>query len=592
MSESPFKERYTYDVPSGPHVDLWPLISTAFPENVRFVSELNKLEEDLRRRFFLAYRNLFHRKKAGSNVRQRSLVTLKLAVEDLSKAIEEYVEIGLDVKLAKSYFKELPMELGAARRPLLEIAKSMVDAPFVRYAFPSLIKESFYRQTAELVDRAEMRLKPEIPDWVFASSSVLERLKNELFVWHKTVRLCIATVVISSIPYREIWGALPPDPENYRWRKAFKDGVHGDAGYYLSEKVATMAEKLLQSPTFVQVKGSVNAYERIAGYVTFSQTQMMQFPVEKKLHGTYKGARNWIDGCKLNKCTVGDLGVTYPWTFHPINGLLFGSDPKPDPFPDHMYARLAAEDRAVKVSRYWNFARGELIRAKVITRPSDFQFVITAGTLRHGGTHPPHLTHRDGSMFDMDLTDLPVMASPFSTDEEPRFSTKRRVPMEVPEYESDDSVLVGSPMAEELLEFAPIEEQIRYIRVARKFTQCIYLTFPGSVIYGARSILEKARDELIARVRKLMDSTVDENRLKKLDDVQKMLLNKELVLRPIIKADHRDHWHVNYNPHLLGDEVGDNGVTIKSIKTEQAESIKTVIKALEKDNLWQEILKE
>jgi hypothetical protein len=250
-----------------------------------------------------------------------------------------------------------------------------------------------------------------------------------------------------------------------------------------------------------------------------------------------------------------------------------------------------------------------------------YSFVLVAAALKHGGKHPPHDGHRTGSEVDLDLTCLPDLVDHTKFPQsfislltgETEILDEFVIPMD--EYRifepvgavTDDWVFpqTQKEWSDTMKRFRecgyPSTPDTEYIwiwnRIARMFTQCIYLSFPETTIFASHNISGEAREQLIQRSTDLRDLEIDKQnpnttRIQVLQKIHTLLqrippiawqyLDEKKATKT--RSDHRHHWHVSYNPTHLGDEGSYQGDA--KIYSEKNETIKMMLQL----ELWKELL--
>ncbi|NKE72897.1 hypothetical protein [Candidatus Manganitrophus noduliformans] len=483
-----------------------------YPTPTKFKATLTKLKENLRSKLLARFPPP-EKKSRPYHDTERTLLT---SMDNMEAMITTYLEVKPvePVLVGMTIFPTLSGSVGR-RKP----------------TFKSSAVGDFYVQVAPLVQRVETDLAPEafpVDDW----QQFLPKFEEHM-AWVKIVRLCIVITMVNALDYKSIWGK--------------KDG---DAGWSLSERAKDCAAFILK----------LEAYNEISIHLlnedTFLEDLGLRNSVQtyiQAIESLIREVNIWQNWCKLKVCSVGELGETYPWEFKPIPRDLFSAgDLVSAPFPVEMYARDGAIIKAAKVKKLWD----NLIERGVVS--NDFQFCITAGTLKHGGAHPPHIEHRNGSMFDFDLKNLPnlvgregpatlVVTMGQHVEEEPI-----GVVLEL-EYSLGDRLFDW--------DFPPHKRYEEFYNVAKKFTKCIYLTFPTSVLYASEKITVQAKKELLIRIDELLATTIDKANIADLSAIREAIKKinptpwkgKPKEKQDKMRLQHRHHWHVNYSPDTFGE---------------------------------------
>ena len=415
----------------------------------------------------------------------------------------------------------------------------------------SLAKTQLYRALARDIDGAEASLTNQQSFTEVGPEFVnLDKLAEHL-AWRRIVRVAITSCLIRAFDYKAMWGT-----------------VDGDAGWWLHANVIASADTVVLSKPFSWFQASVLSQN------TFLDGQgvepVLAKPLELKL--VRPEATQWRQGCQTNaspsppatsgQCVVSQLGKVYPGTFAPLERELFSlsSAAAMGGVPPNMFTRPAAQQRVQALMRFWEHVRERLIAAKTISNKEDFKFTITAANLRHGGWHPPHIDHKDGSMFDMVPVNLPhVKETEGPAPMEVVFSSGDESPEEDPEKDDGDYQPPPRPTD---WEFPASKRRSEWETVATRFTECIYLTFPDFVIYAREKTTVGAKDLLLARIGQLAAQSGDDKLREKLAAIRTLVLavnptpweRQRAQAAHKLREGHADHWHVNYRPDWLGDE--------------------------------------
>lgn len=396
--------------------------------------------------------------------------------------------------------------------------------------------------------------------------------RAEFLAWVKVVRLCIVCRSVEAMDPRLVW-----------------DKVDGDAGWWLSEHVADMIAVLVKQPLFLEIEELQVLRDSILRSLGIDRS----LPTRASLDLLVQAAKTWRDGCgAVSSCTVSDLGTRTPWPFDRIDARLSASPGAVAIAGDlpQFHARPAATDRVNLVQDLWLWRRERLLTQRVLTRPDQFRFILVAGSLAHGGRHPPHETHRNGCMFDIDLTTIPDLVKEFGPADfhspDPPLSVDEEEILLEPDVPADDESLSAPadatlPRTEEW-NFPSHKQEREFLAACVAFTECIYLSFPSSVIYASRLITDSAKVKLTRRLEMLRDQTPPEQS----DALQLITQIKDVVSRinpapydrmpaekqTLVRRGHRNHWHVSYDADALGDENG-----VPSSRPDRAQQIASIL---------------
>lgn len=453
-----------------------------------------------------------------------------------------------------------------------------VHTPPIRMAprFRDIRVPPLFKLLGPDIDKAEEQLTQQ--DFTAAGPSFIDLdLFAQAMAWRRVVRLALVVSLFRALDYQRMWKELD-----------------GDAGWWLSSRAESLAAFIMRS----------TAFRHFVRDVAEADTFLEEMGLRPMIHGILslanvaKEAAEWRSWCERKGCTVDEIGNYHPWTFQPIDPSLH-TLPGAQPLvaAPHMHARRSAEARAIQVRMMWNEVREKLLAQGAISDPNWFRFVVVAGSLRHGGAHPPHKTHRDGSMFDMDLTFLPDVAGPLAAADGP-VAALSSPPQQRPEDDVDPATeeevdIPQAPVGFEMPQAAPlrradtvlIAKRSEWNLVAERFTQCVLLTLPGSIIFAAAGILDRARTQLLERLDPVIRDAAEGNepsRLTELEILRRLIANARFILKP----DHAGHWHVNYNPHALGDESD----LVRTGQPKVAEDVAMALVALERDGFWRDLL--
>jgi hypothetical protein len=597
-----------------PGIDLGTIVrdpSLRLPERTRFVSDLARLEGRLRKAALAGYAAIFgraffvvvkgERRARGHTERKEALDELEGEVEDLRAALRSYLAIRIDPRIADQAFRPVPITLERRARTAREAALAVRSALLIQPTlltnlsemlaaggahFSSLFRGQLLGKAAAEVDRLEAKLAPEIADLAFASERMMAQARASYELWFRLVRVSLATVVVRAVPYEEIWR-----------------GVYGTAGYRLSFQVEKLSGDITASPAWGEVVSAAPSERWISSYVSLGtgDRSALAFPIAPTLEGMRRETETWRNTCKLRFCTPASQGTTSPFEFDPIPPALHSNPALAGPLPDHMFARQVAQERVAGAARHWDWLKREVLQL-----PAEaIRLRINAGSLEHGGAHPPHATHRNGSMFDLGLGrqgefPVPTCSVPMQiTISEPviRPESARDNPSVFPTIakilealklhlalldEPDDPEDPGETTGKKFTFCATDFEfprgglksitgsEVSYADVALRFTQAMLLTFPSQILYARWETLRDAQADLVDRIAAAEAILAkDGRRMSEEESTALTFFKKKLGRRPPVaspsdgsfgvlfqREDHADHWHLSYRPDDV--EVSDS----------------------------------
>jgi hypothetical protein len=569
---------------------------------------LRALEEEVRARHLLpTLATLFTRADGARRRKGREQVYADL--ERLRAALEAWLSVDAEAALAAA-FAPHPAREGEAEVPppwiadraaqarvreLEAVARRAVDSDALPPLAPALNKTVF-RSSAAAVDKAEKRLLPAIRRLgALSSAEDAAQTLAEYALWRRAVRVALATALVRAIAYDEVWGPrVTPAPPGHK--VPFDQGIYGTLGWELSLRVPVLAQQIRDLPAYVRLRevlagedaAWVRPYVRVGGGQNASA-----YEVDARLVSIGGQAQAWRTGG--DGCATADRGKRFPSEFPPIPGS--GAGPAG---PDHMFARPNAVRRIRLVSDVW-----DEVRARLGVEEDRLKQVITAGSLRFGGAHPPHKTHRNGAMFDIDLAGLPnsvcednlpirvsapvvrrasesprAAAVQEGADEYGAVARVRDVADLTPErllhrlFPLDDSgePRPQRPNGEEAEEQVCLEYgfppsmrektargEIALEEVGVRYVQAALLTFPSQVLFASWHMLRDAKTSLIAEVdRRLAEARGDDPEgedARGLAAVRRLLRSVPPRTRPkgsfeelVPDLAHFDHWHLSYLP--------------------------------------------
>lgn len=569
------------------------------PPAVRFGMKIEALRAALERDLLRAVAQ----KLAGTSARRTELLAaVEHDIDILVRAIRRWLDVdfeGPTVRLFRPLRIELDPRLrGAQNRRRAAAAKTVVEAVRILAELKGLLDETprledlergtVFARWPKQVDAFEQALSPGVTAFAFLSERLAEDTAQDLVGWLQLVRLGAAVAVVRAVAFRRVWGPVPGLSE----KAEFRDGLYGTLGYTLAERAAELAAGVAEHPLFESLREREPYYPWMARYVTFSgDPQGVQYPIGREIGAVAAESTAWRLHCHREGCTQQDKGLVWPFEFTPLTGEEHGDRSLAGKQPDHMYARPAATLRVLQARHNWRFVH------RLMKLPDDtLQFKVNAASLRWGGAHPPHRTHRDGAMFDLDLT------VPGNESLDPVCMRKAAVIFGEPVIEGqprEESILVQmkrllasiftlmEPTPDEdptdVLEFCASDFLYAKERrvagqkpevIARRYTQCMLLTFPSQVLFASWVVLRDAWNGLFDRVNELVAAND-----RALGDEGKAALAKlrsffdtpapgpkpskshfKRLLYP--RDDHDDHWHVSYNPDDLEDDKFERAKTL------------------------------
>jgi hypothetical protein len=380
-----------------------------------------------------------------------------------------------------------------------------------------------------------------------------------LGLWRLMARVSAATVVVDALPYEEIW-----------------DRIYGDAGYWLSEQIAGFAADVRLSDAFAMLAGAARVDPWLADHVSLAAGGN-GYPVGTRLAALQHEPAEWREWCARQGCRFEDQGDKKPFSFVPIPAALLGPTKSGG---DHLFARPTAQARLQHVWRHWDWVRPEFLRVE----GDAFHQKVNAGSLQHGGAHPPHKTHRNGAMFDVGLLRLipPACRGPRDTRIDFAPEVVEGTPNQLDRFIRDlleriftvDEPEEGTKPKDKIttfcrtdFEFPPSDVKdkndaiVDFDKAAKAFVQCLLLTFPSQILFARWATLAAAMNELVDRIDEIEASlTADGRELTQEEATTLKLLRDRLGRVPeerpekgsagvlFLREDHADHWHVSYAP--------------------------------------------
>jgi hypothetical protein len=582
------------------------------PPAVRWHDAVVTLGSVLERDFLRAIAQML--KPASSPRRSRVFASVDHDVDVLVRAIRRWLAVDFAGPAAR-LFRPIEIELdprmrGAQNRRRAAAATSIVDWVRILANLEDLLGEgpdlgeltrgTIFARWAPTVDAFERRLTPRVPELAFISDRMMEDSAQDLVGWLQLVRLGGAVAMVRAVAFRRVWGAVEGLPK----KAEFRDGLYGTLGYELAERAMELSAAVAEHPLFEWLRDRVEDFPWMPRYVTFSgMGSGAQYPIGREIDAVPASSTMWRFHCEREGCTQQEKGLVWPFEFTPLTEEEHGDRSLAGTKPDHMYARPAATTRVLQVRESWRFVHG------LMQLPDDvLHFKINAGSLRRGGAHPPHRTHRNGAMFDLDLT-VPAKESidPVCTvwvgisepviragnervddegrelteEERKRLVTEGLFPLMEPVPNEDPKTVTKSCLTDFL--YAPARRVAgkKPEVVVRRFTQCMLLSFPSEVLFASWAVLRDAWNDLFARVRLPAapdDPPLDDAGKAALDVLTRFFDQPAPAAKPVRNSfrvlfprdDHDDHWHVSYNPDDVEDDTFDRAATLAWVAKNRA----------------------
>lgn len=599
---------------TGLSIDLGPLVrdpSLRLPARTRFVTGLAKLEGRLRRAALAGYGAIFQRafivfvrgkpQGRGYPGRKEALDELKAELNDLHSGLRRYLAVEIDPALADQVFRAAPLAFDPAGRTArsagLAVRSAFVSQPLLLTSvtemlarggshFSTLAQGHLLGKTAVDVDRFEASMTPEIAELAFASERMMAKARAMYELWFRLVRVSLAAVVVRALPYKEIWRS-----------------VYGTAGYTLSLQVGKLADEITASRAYAELQAAASSDQWMDAYVSLGagSAGSVPFPLAETLDSVGPQAESWRNSCRLGSCPPATQGTEQPFDFDPIAPSLHSNPALAGPLPDHMFARLRAQERAALASRHWDWLKEQVLQLSA----DAVRFRINAGSLEHGGAHPPHATHRNGSMFDLGLgrpgefafaacsapieiaISEPVIRPESARDNPGAFLTIREIVGALESLfslrdEPEDKATADAGKGKRFIlcagefEFpagglrSVSDVPVPYAEIALRFTQAMLLTFPSQILYARWATLRDAQADLIDRVDAAAELLAKDGRpLTGEENTAIAFFRAKLGKKPPVRLptsasfgvlfqrdDHADHWHLSYRPDDV--EVSDS----------------------------------
>jgi len=584
-----------------------PLLPTEPPEDppvvveyprVKFAGVMAKVEADCRRKLLGGLAELF--KGANQDRRLTGLTRLDNETNALSAVLAHYLavrsgeatQLELEEALERSASSYVPRHLRSAATLARRAKRPAVMLPGLAEA----VSGTIYFRSSQVVDAAEDALVRQfvLPWGTLPGETAAE--ERSYVLWRMAIRLSLATAFVRSIAYDEVWGPVA-NPEPGR-KILLSMGIYGTGGYWLSKLVPRLAVELSLHETFDALRAALRVPETawLGEYVALGDDRRAaSYDVAMKLLSLPREAQAWRNQHLERERDVAKRGQLFPFRFPTIPGDLWNrsskaarppsppEDEKEDKLPqgpDQMHARPQATERIKLAIELWEQYVG---RAEF--KPDLLAHVITAGSLRNGGAHPPHKTHRNGAMFDttigighakaqrgFTMADAVEIAGNEGVVTEllmEEMLNKELFPLNEPPEEIGDNqrfagVLLGKPRP--VFRYPKSEVKTNLVGVAvpcqelgTRYTQCLLLTFPSQILFASWEMLSEAKRSLIARIQDCLEVAQDEDPGSDDEKVLRYILDRlgpppsedfppnghDRELFPL--ADHYNHWHVSYD---------------------------------------------
>jgi len=511
----------------------------------------------LTRRLDYPTRDAFRRSTTGrvETLRQSAIryCARRLSVEVAAGRNHTLVKIlESDLTIAEDVFTSY-LDIPSPGDPRMRFNRG--ELPIIESTFTWSARDSdTLSRLAPLIEEAERKLTS--PRFVSFLSEWGEPAEQaEYFDWVRTVRVCLLVSVVSALDYETVWRTLD-----------------GDAGWWLSQRAMALAAWLRVEPAW---QSTLDLLEPAAS--PWRELALHSSALEhlKSLGHVQVAAARWRS-LPSSAGLVKHLGVRVPADFFAMPSSPFARG------GPACFARTKVWHRLALIRQFWEYSRSQMK-----ANAGRLEFAFVAASLHHGGRHPPHAEHRDGAEVDVDLACLPDLVD--------HTNATVRIDIESGDYEILDGYDEPAAPGEEFLkvpgdwtfptnedEWRPMARKFEgcgypnvprtsdvelWNRAARKFTQCIYLTFPGSIIYASQGIAIDARDSLSQRAATLLQREAARGNagaahvevlrivVALLEGIRPVVwLNKPDEIAAKIRYGHRNHWHVNFNPDRLGDE--------------------------------------
>jgi hypothetical protein len=573
-------------------VDLAPLTHSPaleLYEHTSFVRELKKRTASVRLAALAAYGRIFERNfrldaKSGEKIplwerRQKALVELEAELAQLRSGLAAYLAAELDETGLDAVFAELQ----GGRRTTGAGARAWGIA-LAGNAFPTAAPRGLLGAAVGELTRFEAQLAPAASQLALTTRTWRVEARAIYSLWFGLARVCLAVAVLDGLPYCEIW-----------------EGVYGNGGWLLAEKLSSLVDEVRRSRAFQALVASRAEQRWIERYATLGETASVaiSFPLAQTLVRLEAEPALWRDYCRRNACRADERGRAHPFTFAEIPPELHAYPGLQGMKPDHMYALPAAQERVQRTKRLWD----ELLCPQIVAlegKPPFFR--INAGSLEHGGAHPPHTAHRNGAMFDLGLGQPGQFPIPVCPDQaaiyggEPEVSGQQEAELTPGE---SDIVKLLKRLAGRLFVLLEPEEtgelpegvrlltkfcsgEFRFPRggvatkagrvipwqtIAVRYTQTMLLTFPSQILFASWTVLREARADLLMRVEQVILGRAQEGVPADDDEGRALAFLRERFTpapprqRPVervwgsrpqtrllVAEDHADHWHVSYDP--------------------------------------------
>jgi hypothetical protein len=537
--------------------------------------------------------------------RRRAFEELQQEVGDLERGLRAYLSADI-AAAAEAVFRGIERPLGAklhapitladdpARMAIAQMFQSIggdlqrtfhrADVERVQREIANLaegsaglgpiVRGTLLGPIARGVDAAELEIfsRVLVPTFVIELQRLLDAARDELVIWFRLVRSCLAVALLDGLPYAAIWG----DAYKTACRRVQVGdrGIYGEAGYWLAMEVLKMAMDIELSPVWEQLMAVATGDSWLAEFASFSPSLAApsQYPLVRKRNQLAFEPNQWRQRCSIVPCRIDQQGEQFPFEFPPVEQDVM-NNPELVGQQDQMYARANAQTLIRFVRTLWDAYRDDVMEGmkvelgpeeeKEIQKPEkqreaardrrrDLEFRVGAATLQHGGAHPPHRTHRNGAMFDVvvrGVLPLHCKGQPEMSDEDANAreaewaggALGRRsgggtiparaegmplvVPAQAPQSQSlftegpfgaadDPGQEVRSPCRQWEYPARTIKLKggtIAIEKVGMRITQCILLSFPSQVILADWRTLRDATNDLIDRFEKLQATASEDD---------------------------------------------------------------------------------
>jgi hypothetical protein len=658
------------DLPrADPRVLRFDITATAFSRRLR------RLSEDVTSAFLCEMRRALRpdpNRKVNEADRKRVLAELTRDLDGLARGLRDYLSEDI-ASATREAFHSLERPLGAKLRAPITLADdparmaiartfqsigedlertfyraeieraqaAIADAVAGRVVLALRVQGAVLRPIAKGVDAAERELLADlpVPTRMLEFQGLLDAARDDLVWWVRLLRTCMAVALLDGLPYRQVWG------DRYDTSCARvatdDDGIFGDAGYLLATEVVRMAIDLELSPAYQELVALASADTWLDDLASFSPdlAAPSQYPLVRTRTALAFDPRLWQEHCTIGGCRYKEQGDAFPFEFPAMNNDVIN-------YPslvglDQMHARTSAQRRIVFIRTLWDlYHDDDGKRAEVVLAPedekaiqkktasqqeaerakrTDLEFRVTAGSLEHGGAHPPHRTHRNGANFDVVVNGvLPLHCKgrgEMSEEDAVREAQQtpdggaggatvpavskenvRLVPPPRPQPSAAPSLFIEGPFLHADDPGQTIRSTCRQWdypartitrdgvniaieKVGMRITQCILLSFPSQIILQDWRTLRDATNDLITRFEELEASSDENADRSAIKHILQWLGKREPEDEPAppwrgrlaLVPGHHDHWHISYDPAEVEEPPGGREDTLQWIEAHLAE---------------------